>query len=208
MSRARKYRKNRRASGTPRPNPGIVADLARDLLPAVAGFVGSRLTTRMVTLMVAKKWPRFAQHAGAIWSVGLSAAAYFGADKIKSISKYQEGIFIGTSLATVATVVQSYIPALGWMFAEVRPAELAPPQDAEQLTAGDYGNPYGGEYNDAFDAGRYSPPATAPTANAPRVAAAAAAAASPEVAQADAALDDLMAELGADEGGGIFGAAN
>src|SRR6185436_5339996 len=110
MSRARKFRKHRRASGTPRPHPGFVGDLAHELLPAVAGFVGSRLSTRVLTLMLSPLRPKLARHAGALSSIGVFAAAYFGAHKIKALAKYQDGIVLGAGIGAAATIVQTYDP--------------------------------------------------------------------------------------------------
>lgn len=156
MSRlARKYKKHKRSSSAPRPNPPFWADMGNQVLPAVAGFAGSRLLTRMLTLMLAKRWPKLARHAGAIAGVGVFAGAYWGAHKIKALARWADGIVVGAGVGAAATVVQTYIPKLGWIMKEVDDAEIAPPAPAaEQVAAGEFDEDWGA-YNDAFDSGRY-----------------------------------------------------
>lgn len=195
MRLARKYRRRHRSSGQPTPNPGLSRDFMDLVLPGFASFAAARFTTRMVTLAIAKKWPKLAHHAGAIASVGVFAGGYYGAHKISALSKYHEGIMLGTGVATMATLLQTYVPAMGWIIAEVAPAELAPPAPA----AGELADDEWGYANDAFDGGRYQAPVAKVIPAGAGVPMSSRAA---EVAQEQSVIDDFIAEMNAEPGGG------
>jgi hypothetical protein len=212
MSRlARKYKKHKRPTGVPRSNPssGWLKDLGHDVLPALAGFAGSRLISRMMTLAIHKKWPGAARHAGAISAIASFAGAAWGAHKIKSIEKYADGLVIGAGVGAAATILQTYVPKLGWMMAEVGTTELAPATPTPMPTA-DF-DPEGGDdwgaYNDAFDSGRYtSNPAAVRTGSTQE------AQASDTVDMSQDALDRFMSTLAVENNamgaGGIFSGEN
>jgi len=201
---ARKYRKRHRPAGQPRPNPAssFMAEVTDVILPGFAGFAAARFATRMATIAVGKRWPKFARHAGALASLSVLGFSWFGAGRIKAISKYQDGLLLGSSIGTLQTLIQTYIPKLGWIVAEVAPAELAAPA-AGALSGGD-GLPdeEWGYYNDAFSSGRYPAPVPRSQHGAAPAAVVTASAASSQTAQEQAAIDDFMNEISADVGGG------
>ena len=209
MSRlARKYKKHKRSSGVPRKNPsaGMLAELGNEILPALAGFAGSRLVTRMLTIAINKKWPKAAKHAGAVSAIATFAAAWWGAHKVKFLEKYADSITVGAGIGAAATLLQTYVPKLGWVMSEVATTELAPPAPTPTGEYADSDDSWG-VYNDAFDGGRYSSsPAEVRNASAP------------QEAQADLrqssedAIDRFMSTLAAENqvigGGGIFSGGN
>lgn len=209
MKLARKYRKRHRPAGTVRSNPAssFMGEVTDVLLPGFAGFAAARFATRMATLAIAKKWPKWARHAGALAGISVVGFSWFGAGKIKALSKYQDGLLLGSAIGTISTIIQTYVPALGWIVAEVAPAELAPTATAGELGATGMPDEEWGYYNDAFSSGRY--PAPAPRVQHGAAPSAVVSAAASETAKEQAAIDDFLNEMSADQtGGGIFAGGN
>lgn len=207
MKLARKYRRRRgkRRDDAPRSNPGLVDDIKDTFLPGFVGFAAARFATRMATIAINKRWPRFARHAGVLASLGVVTFAYYGAPKIKALASWADGLFLGAGIGAIQTGIQTYVPAMGWVVADVAPAELQAPAAAGELESelGDTGWAYA---NDAFSGGRYTQ--QRPMASSAGVAATANAAAT-ENAKAEDAIDSFLAEMNADAGGGgIFAGGN
>lgn len=148
-----------------RPNPPLVTDILEQAIPGFASFAGTRFVTRVVATQVAKRAPSWGKHAGAVASVSSFLAAWFLAHRWKFTAKYHTPIVVGSFLATLQSLIQLYIPALGWMIADATP-ELLVAGD-QQLVAQDRQlaqlrmqptdeDPNAFVYNDEYDAGRYA----------------------------------------------------
>lgn len=163
IHRRYKHRRNRGGSEpSPRRNPPLFTDLAEWVGPGFAGFAVTRLVTRIASSQVAKAKPSLGKHAGAITSVGTFLAAWFLAHRWKVLAKYHMPITVGAALASIQSLVQLYIPKIGWIVADPTPeiatSALTPQQIAatqmEVVPVDDDPNEY--VYNDAFDNGRYA----------------------------------------------------
>lgn len=159
----RRYRKKRKGGGesSPRHNPPLIQELAEFIGPGFAAFAATRFGTRIAAQMIAKKKPAWAKHAGAIASVGSFLAAWLLAHRLKWSAKYQTPIAVGAGIAALQSVIQLYIPKLGWMVADASPEIAAAPAQAapQQLPRGfEYvdEDPAAYTYNDNYDAGRYA----------------------------------------------------
>ncbi len=211
--KTKKLRKNPDGGGS--SSAGVmIADVAEFVIPGFAGFAATRFGTRIASTQIAKWKPQYAKHAGAAASVSAFLAAWLLAHRWKWLAKYQHPIVVGSAIAAIQSIIQLYIPRLGWMIADATPDIAASNSNADLLaSAGGAQLPPGVQpldedpslyvYNDAYDAGRYSTSSAAPaTGNNTRTAAA------QQSGQTD---DDLLSDLNLNDNqsvaatGGIFG---
>lgn len=160
---SRKHKKN--PSGY-RPNPPLLTDLVEFVGPGFGGFAASRFVTRIAVTQIAKRAPSWGKHAGAVAAAGSFLAAWFLAHKVKFLEKYHTPIVVGSAIAALQSIIQLYIPALGWIVSDASPDLVAEASAKNQqlsispsphlLPTNDDPNEY--TYNDSFDAGRYSNP--------------------------------------------------
>ena len=197
MARYRRYKHRRNRSGAdpaPRRNPPLFTDLAEWVGPGFAGFAVTRFATRVAATQIEQWKPAWGKHVGAGVSVGAFLAAWFLAHRVKWLAKYHTPITVGAAIAALQSLIQLYIPKLGWMVADASP-ELAAAAaiPAAQLQnanldlqpVNDDPNEY--TFNDSFDAGRYSKGGMSP----PIVANGGAA---PQDDMSDLAIDDAIGE--------------
>lgn len=170
MSKLARFRSRH---GEPKRNPPLMTDVAAYIVPGIAAFALDRFVTRVAAAQIAKRWPKYAKHAGAIAAIGTFAGAYFGAHRVKYLEKYHHPIVIGTGLAALQSLAQIYFPKLNALIgdpcpppaAQQQPPLLAARQAASSATAtGALPTPAGFRpttaadwytYNDSYDAGGY-----------------------------------------------------
>lgn len=120
-----KYRRYKRNPSEPRNNPPLFTDLAEFVVPGFAGFAASRFVTRMAAVQVEKFKPSLGKHAGAVAAVGTFLAAWFLAHKVKFLAKHHTPLVVGSAIAALQSIIQLYIPQLGWMLADATPELVA-----------------------------------------------------------------------------------
>lgn len=157
----RRLRKNPGTAPRLRANPPLFSELAEFIGPGFGGFAATRLLTRIAATQIAKRKPSMGKHAGAAASIGSFLAAWFLAHRVKALEKYHTPIVVGAGIAALQSLIQLYVPKLGWMVADASPqiAEEARakqvrgprPEDVEPL---DDEDPNMYTYNDSYDAGR------------------------------------------------------
>jgi hypothetical protein len=193
-------------------NPPMLEDFTEMILPGFGGYGATRLLGRITHVQVAKRWPRFGKHAAAISAVAAFGAAWFAAHRVKALSRYHTPIVVGAGIAALKTLVQTYLPWLGWMTADVQDGDTkalpAPGQTSngeatamghsifdEIDDAGPQGSQEWATYNDAFDKGSYRDQVPAHPPGGPQ-----------SDAAADAAMGEMLSELGVEDdlGQGIF----
>lgn len=167
----KRYGRMKRNPGEPRRNPPVLQDMVEFIGPGFAAFAATRFLTRIAAVALARKKPSLGKHAGAITSAGLFAAAWFGAHRVKALEKYHTPIVVGSAIAALQSIIQLYLPKLGWMIADASP-QLDEEKDLQLTQITDDSLPPGVElldddpnefvYNDAFDNGRMSQPAPGP----------------------------------------------
>lgn len=142
-----------------------MTDLAEFIGPGFAGFAVTRFATKVMTEQIAKRKPSWGKHAGAATAIASFLSAWFLAHKVKFLEKYHTPIVVGSAIAALQSVIQLYIPMLGWMLADPTAKPAIGPSDDLSLpqlrSAGLRPTSYDPNeymYNDAFDAGRMSPP--------------------------------------------------
>lgn len=212
----RRYRHKRtRSTSDPKPrrNPPIMSDLVEWVVPGFVGFAASRFVTRLASTQIAKRWPRLAKHAGALASVGSFLAAWYLGHRISAVAKYHTPVTVGSAIAAGQSILQIYLPGLGWMVSDATPdlaatsgmADIHQQQLAQQqvqlLPVDEDPNEY--TYNDLYDPGRYAKTAPPAGQSPPIIASSATAQASDDLS--DLALDDA---LGQSANLGVFSATN
>lgn len=203
----RRYRKRKKNPSEPRsarPNPPPVSELIEWGVPGFGAFAASRFGTRVATTQIAKWKPSMGKHAGAVAAVGAFLAAWFLANRLKWLAKYHTPIAVGAAIAMAQSLLQIYIPKLGWLVSDASselPAGTAAPAAAlpEDLEYTDEDPDGVYQYNDAFDPGRHATSTPPPAAQAP---------AAPSASQTASDTElDLDLELDNEGGMGIFAAA-
>ena len=169
MSKLAKFRSRHTE---PRRNPPFAQDMAAQIIPGFAAFAATRFVTRTAAIHIAKRWPKYAKHAGALASIGTFAAAWLGAHRVKYLEKHHDMVVVGAGIAAIQSLVQLYLPALGWVVSDCSPQLGSPastkPLLAQQAQLAGFSRsapiPPGFKpttanewysYNDAFDAGSY-----------------------------------------------------
>lgn len=102
-------------------NPPLGVDIVQYIAPGFAAFAATRFLTRAATIQISKRYPKHAKHAGAIASLGSFAAAWFGAHRVRSLEKYHHPIVVGAGLAAIQSLVQIYLPMIGWIVSDATP---------------------------------------------------------------------------------------
>jgi hypothetical protein len=174
MSKLAKFRRRNRETkpkNNPRSNPPIGTDVVEYIIPGFAAFAATRLVARVASSQLAKRYPKHAKHAGAIASICSFAAAWLGAHRVKFLEAYHHPIVVGSGLAAIQSLVQIYLPKLGWILgdpsttqepkqlaAQANQARMAPAGADQQVIPDGFKETTAAEwytYNDAFDAGSY-----------------------------------------------------
>lgn len=173
----RRYRKRRARteSSPPRHNPPLFSDLMQWFGPGFLSFAATRFVTRVAATQIAKKKPSWGRHAGAIASIGSFLAAWYLGHRWSVISRYHTPTTVGSGIAAAQSLIQLYIPKLGWMISDASPEiegtqlaiAQADPASSALVPVNEDPNEY--TYNDEFDPGRYAtPPTSGPGGPAPR----------------------------------------
>lgn len=155
---ARRYRKKpkKNTSSSSRSNPTAVGDVVEFVAPGFAAYAITRFGTRIAAQLVAKKKPSLGKHAGAITGIGVVAAVWLLAYRLKWLHKYHTPIVVGSALATIASLIQLYIPRLGWMLDVTGDAkQVAGPQVPQDVQVLEGEDPENYVYDDRYDAGHH-----------------------------------------------------
>jgi len=190
----RKYRRNPSGDSAPRANPPLAQDIFGWIGPGFAGFAATRLLTRIAATQIAKHRPTLGKHAGAAASVGAFLAAWFLANRWKALAQYQMPLIVGSGLAAAQSLLQLYVPRIGWVVSDATPQIAAQqarrirgPRPEELQPVDDDPDEY--VYNDYYDAGRQDQAQTRADASAPARA-------------SSSTEDDDLSDLDLDEVGG------
>lgn len=183
MPIVKRFKKNRARRNPDEPSPAPsrsssaspIGDLFSYVGPGFAGFAATRFATRVASTQIATRWPNMAKHAGALASVGSFLAAWQLAHRVKVLEPYSEPIAVGSGIAAIQSIIQLYIPRLGWVVSDATPeldataaAAVAPAADpSAQVAANGFDDNFEildevtGSWRagrDAGDPGRYAKP--------------------------------------------------
>lgn len=164
MARSRLHKRYSKNPGG-KHNPPLFTDLLEYALPGFGGFAATRFVTRVAATQVAQRAPSWAKHAGAVASIGSFAAAWFLAHRWKWLARWHTPIVVGSAIAALQSLIQLYVPMLGWVVSDASPEIAA--TSAQNLSAQDHQlaqhqlqptdeDPNEFMYNDLYDAGRHT----------------------------------------------------
>lgn len=159
---SKRYRRKRRSDGESsgyKRNPPLMTDVFEWIAPGFAGFAAARFGTRLAASAISKRKPSLGRHAGGAAAVLAFLAAWYLSGRWKAISKYQMPLVVGSGIAAIQSLLQLYIPKLGWTVAYstpeiTEPAQQPLPEGSEVLEDEDP-NLY--TYDDRYDSGRMGP---------------------------------------------------
>ena len=129
IRRARRARAARRNPAPATANPPIVADFTHVLLPGFAAYGLTRILQRIVYTLVQKRWPKFGKHAHAAAGVLGFGSVWWLGHKIKFVEPYHDAVVMGSGIAALQGVAQTYLPKkYSWLLSDCRPEDVAPTQ--------------------------------------------------------------------------------
>lgn len=119
----------------PRSNPPITEDLVEHVVPGFAGYGATRLLARVIYGVIIKRKPSLAKHAAAISTIASAAAAWFLVHRWRKIERYHTPIVVGSAIAALQTVIQTYLGKYGWIVSDYasQDAVLSPPPTTAAL---------------------------------------------------------------------------
>ena len=159
----RRYSKAKRNPAPPRytPNPPLLTEIAEWVGPGFGGFAASRFVTRVASTQIAKRAPSWGKHAGAVGAVATFLLAWQLANRVKWLEKYHTPLVVGSAIAAIQSLIQLYLPSLGWIVSDASPELAAAGQSLAVASAPNpnllatNSDPNEFTYDDQFDAGRY-----------------------------------------------------
>ena len=113
-SKLAKYKSRRRKS-----NPSASVELAASIGAGFAGYGVSRGISHIVTLQVAKRWPKATKIAHIAATAAGAAGVYFGTKHIRQLEGYHDAAVIGAGVALAQVVAQTLAPAkYAWLISD------------------------------------------------------------------------------------------
>lgn len=160
MAKRRLGKRYKRNPETTASSP-LMMEMVEFIGPGFVAFAAARLLTRITATQINQRKPDWGKHAGALAAVAAFAAAWFGAHRVKWLEKYQTPIVVGSAIAGLQSLVQLYIPRLGWMVADASPELTEGSGAVDQIAASNSTSrleilnedPDDYTYNDSFDPG-------------------------------------------------------
>lgn len=108
------------------PNPPILEDLTTFILPGVGAYAGTRIVGRIAYRLARKKSTKAAKHLGALTPAAMFAALWFIVHKVKRLEEYHTPVVIGSAIAAIQALVQTYVPQYGWILNDYHLDDVLP----------------------------------------------------------------------------------
>jgi hypothetical protein len=90
--------------------------LVHTAAPAAGSYALNRLVTRIVTnILLAKIKSNLVKHTPPITSAATGVGLYFLTSKVKRLQRYHEPVIIGSVIALLQSVIQTWVPQLWWL---------------------------------------------------------------------------------------------
>lgn len=124
---------SRKKRNNPDEGSGVVGALAETVLPGVVAFGLTKASGRVAYRLARKRSPKLAKHVGAITPSVVAGLTWFASTKVESLDRYSDSAIVGSAIAAVAALAQTYIPQLSWMvFNDYHLDDVLPQQAAQQ----------------------------------------------------------------------------
>lgn len=98
---------------------------------AFASYAATRVVGRIANGLVSRKSPTWGKHAGAVASLGAVGALWMTSQRVESLKPHREALLIGALIAAMQSLVQTYLPAYGWILGDAAQPQLAPAATGE-----------------------------------------------------------------------------
>lgn len=105
-------------------NPQPFQDLVEFIIPGFAGYAGTKFLARIVNVQLSKRFPNAGKHVAAGSTIMAFLAAWFLLHRIKRLEKYHTPAVVGSAIASLQTLVQTYLPKYGWIVSDYRSEEV------------------------------------------------------------------------------------
>jgi hypothetical protein len=120
LSKVAKRASKKRKNPAPSEKAGFLAsiglvEIAEPVGVGVGAYAATRLAGRIGYRLARKKSTRWAKHAGPWTSVLVSIVATYAAGKSKKLERYEMPILVGTWIASLQGLLQTYFPRWGWI---------------------------------------------------------------------------------------------
>jgi hypothetical protein len=125
----------KRSNPAPKKNPGILEDTWDLVLPGFATYAATRLAGRVAYKMAVKRSPKLAKHVGALTPSLVAGLTWFAVHKIDRLDKYHHGAVIGSCIAAAQSLIQTYVPQVGWLLNDYHMNDMLPGHVPAQMTA-------------------------------------------------------------------------
>lgn len=109
----------------PKTNPPLMTDLVEFIVPGFGGYAATKLLHRVLNIQLTKKYPKAGKHIAAVSTVGSFLAAWLLLHRIEKLAKYHTPAVVGAAIASLQTLIQTYLPKYGWIVSDVQP-EFSP----------------------------------------------------------------------------------
>lgn len=137
---ASRKKKPIRANAAIAYNPALEGDtiMERYVEPigaGLAGYAATRIAGRVAYSLGAKKSPNVGRHAAPIAQILLAAASTFATMKIDGLQKYTLPWMIGSGVAVVQGLLQTYAPLYGFLLDDYHLGPQVPVSDEKKQIA-------------------------------------------------------------------------
>ena len=123
-SKLAKYKK-RRKTKKKNPETSEAVELATNIGAGFAGYAATRLISRMAYVQALKKYPKASKHIHVAATAVGAAGVYFGSKHWDKVDEYHEAAALGAGVAILQTAMQTYLPQIGWVVADVSPEQYS-----------------------------------------------------------------------------------
>lgn len=124
-SKLARYRSKRPKKKNPITESAAV-DFGMQVGAGFAGYTATRFAMRMMYSQAVKRWPQLAQHLGVLTSAVTATGVYFGTRYWDRAEEYNQSATIGAGIAVLQSIIQTYVPKLGWIVSDMDPSQYAP----------------------------------------------------------------------------------
>jgi len=101
-------------------NPSGLAGFSQMALPAFGAYAATRFVSRVTYVQLSPR-TKFAHHLSVGASAGVTLLAWLAGEHISSLKKYDSAILLGSSVATLQALLQTYVPKFGWIVSDHLP---------------------------------------------------------------------------------------
>ncbi len=96
---------------------GGLAGIAQEALPAFGAYAATRFASRIAYVQLSAR-TKNAKHLSVLASLASTIAAYLAGRHVKSLHRYDDALLLGSAVATLQAIIQTYVPKFGWIVSD------------------------------------------------------------------------------------------